>query len=184
MEIRRLDDHDADTWLAVRLRALRDHPEDFYASVEDEATLPMEEVKERLARDPRQAFVLGAFPDGELVGTAGMFRERFGKAHHKAVVWGMYVAPRARRRGIGRKLMVELVARARAAGVERLQLSVSAGNRAARALYIELGFEPWGMEPDSFRVDGRSIDEEHLALRLNQEQGTRDKGRGSGTVSG
>ena len=54
-------------------------------------------------------------------------------------VGGFGVVPRWRRRGLGRRLMSELVARARAAGLRRLSLEVLAGNTAAICLYEGFG---------------------------------------------
>lgn len=50
------------------------------------------------------------------------------------------VAPRARRRGHGRRLIAHLVDDARGRGVGAIHLEVRAGNRAARALYTACGF--------------------------------------------
>jgi ribosomal protein S18 acetylase RimI-like enzyme len=53
------------------------------------------------------------------------------------------VVPEARGRGVGRELMHKAVFEARAAGAGRLTLSVDARNGPARALYREVGFEPF-----------------------------------------
>lgn len=50
------------------------------------------------------------------------------------------VLPRARRTGLGRRLLEELVTRARAGGARRLLLEVRADNAAARGLYAARGF--------------------------------------------
>lgn len=50
------------------------------------------------------------------------------------------VLPRARRTGLGRRLLEELVTRARTAGAQRLLLEVRADNAAARGLYAARGF--------------------------------------------
>jgi ribosomal-protein-alanine acetyltransferase len=51
------------------------------------------------------------------------------------------VAPRARRQGLGRTLMLQLINEARRRGAEELFLEVRIDNDAAQALYGELGFE-------------------------------------------
>ncbi|GIT78865.1 N-acetyltransferase [Leifsonia sp. LS1] len=58
---------------------------------------------------------------------------------------GLYAVatlPRARRRGLARRLAVALAEASGSAGVERLWLQVVAGNAAALALYEGLGFTP------------------------------------------
>jgi predicted GNAT family acetyltransferase len=54
-------------------------------------------------------------------------------------VGGFGVVPAWRGRGLGRRLMSELVERARAAGLRRLSLEVLAGNTAAIRLYEQAG---------------------------------------------
>lgn len=55
-------------------------------------------------------------------------------------VGGMGVIPAERRKGVGERLMRELLEAARAAGVRELRLEVLEQNRPARTLYEKLGF--------------------------------------------
>jgi ribosomal protein S18 acetylase RimI-like enzyme len=55
-------------------------------------------------------------------------------------VSGVGVLPAWRRRGVGRHMMKIVLERAREAGVRQVALEVIAQNRAARALYADLGF--------------------------------------------
>jgi RimJ/RimL family protein N-acetyltransferase len=45
---------------------------------------------------------------------------------------------------------------------------VTAGNDAARALYVAAGFVPFGVEPRFIRVDDRYYDIEWMIKRLQQ----------------
>ena len=54
------------------------------------------------------------------------------------------VAPAHRRRGLARHAMQWAATRLAARGAQTVALRVVEGNRAARALYAGLGFEPWG----------------------------------------
>lgn len=54
----------------------------------------------------------------------------------------LYVAPRHRRAGIGRRLLQHVVTQAHAAGARRLSLHTETGNTAALALYTAAGFQP------------------------------------------
>ena len=62
-----------------------------------------------------------------------------------AHVTDIYVRPEARRRGIGRALLAELVAPAREAELEHVSLEVLVRNPDARRLYERLGFTPVDM---------------------------------------
>jgi ribosomal protein S18 acetylase RimI-like enzyme len=55
------------------------------------------------------------------------------------------VAPEARRRGVARALCEEVIAHARALGLEGVQLNVWAFNPEAQALFTSLGFDPLSM---------------------------------------
>lgn len=169
MQIRRLDSADAAAFQALRLQGLVECPLAFAASPEDEAGEPVDAVAARLA-DDAHGCVFGAFDDrGELVGVVGLGRERMRKLAHKAVLWGMYVAPAARRQGLGRALIRRLLAEAAATpGVRQVTLGVHAGNHVARALYESFGFIAWGTEPGAAWVDGALRDETWMVCRLPQ----------------
>jgi len=81
-------------------------------------------------------------------------------------VWGVYVTPKARAAGIGRKLMRSLLERGLAVeGVEQVLLSVAATQEAAIRLYRSLGFEPFGREPRALKIGDQYVDEEYMILR-------------------
>jgi RimJ/RimL family protein N-acetyltransferase len=107
--------------------------------------------------------------DGALVGVAGLGRQRTRKSRHRGGVWGMYVAPEARGRGVGRALLDALIAHARTVdGLHRLELGVEATNTAARELYLRAGFTPYGVQPDAYRMDGKSWDSEMMTMDLDE----------------
>jgi GNAT superfamily N-acetyltransferase len=171
MHVRLLSRHDAAEFQALRQRALRDNPEAFGRTYAEEQSTPLETIAERLGDgdDAAQNVVVGVAdtPDGPLYGVAGCYREGAAKQRHKAVIWGMYVAPEARGRGAGRLLLDTVIAQAsRWAELEHLSLSVVPENVAARRLYLERGFVPFAVEPRALAQDGRYYDLEYLWLRL------------------
>lgn len=165
--IRRITADDADVWWQLRLRAVTEEPHAFITSASEERERGPEDFCTRLAEGaPHGDFVLGAWDDEVLVGTTGVFRTMRPKVDHRAFIWGMYVAPEARGRGWGRRLLDTAVAGAHAIdGVEWLGLSVTASNTSALVLYLSSGFTIWGTEPDALRVDGVRLDEHHLVYR-------------------
>jgi GNAT superfamily N-acetyltransferase len=59
---------------------------------------------------------------------------------HYAVLFDLFVAPHARRRGVGKQLLQRAHAYARDAGLDRLELQTAHANQEARALYESLGW--------------------------------------------
>jgi ribosomal protein S18 acetylase RimI-like enzyme len=110
VDIRVLTEADAEAWLDLRLRALREHPDAFGRTPEEDNSLQMWRERLRTADSQRDGFVLGALDPG-LVGVVGCRREAGQKTGHLAFLWGMYVVPDVRRRGIGRQLLLETIAR-------------------------------------------------------------------------
>jgi len=133
----------ADAWeraRAVRLRALRDAPDAFWVTAEDEAETCEEEWRQRVSRPDAATFV--STRDGADVGLV------VGARHHEhggdAGLYSMWVAPEARGRGAGTALVRAVIDWARAAGYPLLRLDVADTNENAAALYARIGFQPTG----------------------------------------
>jgi ribosomal protein S18 acetylase RimI-like enzyme len=160
---------DAANYRALRLRALREHPEAFTSSFEEETLRPLSWSAQRLSADPARPHdvFLGAFLDGALVGMVGLQGRYRAKERHNASVVGMFVAPEAGGRGLGKALMEDLLARARALpALEQLDLTVTQGNDRAQGLYERAGFAVVGVLPHAIKVDGRDFAKVHMVLRL------------------
>ncbi len=160
MLIRQLDAADAAAFRQLRLEGLRDHPEAFGASHDEEAALPLTDFADRLAAN----LVLGGF-DGDLQGCIALARGRSAKTRHIATIWGVYVRPAARGTGLAARLLDAVIAR----GLEdcrSLRLSVSATNQPARRLYQRAGFTDWALDREALLVDGIFRDE--ILMRLDR----------------
>ncbi len=165
MEIRLLTGDDASEYWRLRLEALEGDPEAFSSSPEEHKALSLDEVKRRLGAGSGDFLVAGAFEDGRLIGTAGFYREKGPKVRHKGRIWGVYVTPRHRGAGVGRKIMELALESGKAIeGIEQVLLSVAATQTAATRLYRSLGFEPFGCEPRALKIGDRFIDEEYYIL--------------------
>lgn len=108
-----------------------------------------------LARD-----LAGTAPRTALVARAGGRVVAFGMttaAPDEVHLLDLVVAPAARRRGLGRRLVAALAARARDDGAAAMTLEVRVGNEPARRLYAALGFASAGIRPGYYR-DGEDAD--------------------------
>lgn len=168
MEIRRLAPADAEAYRALRLRGLAGHPDAFTSSLDEEARRPLADTLARLQPDGAE-IVWGAFVAAALAGFAGLARERRAKNRHKAVVFGMYVAPEHTGAGVGAALLARVVDEARRMpGLEQLVLTVTDNNARALRLYERQGFRSFGVEPRAIRVDGDYFGKNHMILLLDR----------------
>jgi ribosomal protein S18 acetylase RimI-like enzyme len=164
--IRPLCSDDIDEFRNLRGEALANNPGEFGTGGAEWWAAPVEKIGALVASLPGpDGALLGAF-DGPLVGMAGLQREAKLHVRHKASVWGLYVVPGFRRRGLGRALVEELIAHAQAIGVEVLRAVSTSGNAPALGLFMSLGFEQFGLEPRSRKVDGGYLDQVYLRLEL------------------
>lgn len=165
MQIRRLEVSDSPVYRELRLRGLREHPEAFTSSFEEESQRSLAETEKRLSPASETA-MWGAFVEGTLAGVVGMTRETRLKNRHKATLVAMYVAPEYGGQGLGLALVQTVIQAAKAAKVELLVLTVTDTNRQAAALYARAGFASFGVEPDAIRVNGVPFGKQHMYLQL------------------
>lgn len=85
---------------------------------------------------------------GAVDGYAGLSAARGGE---QGDIQTIAVAEHARRRGLGRTLLLALLAEARSRGVREVLLEVRADNPAAQELYRSLGFEQLAVRPRYYR---------------------------------
>ena len=143
----RLTPIDAPAYRAIRLEALQTDPDSFGARHDDEAAQPDPFFATRLATSA----VFAADAAGTLVGMAAFQRHEGAGERHKAFVWGVFVRPSWRRRGLSQALPSALLEAADQL-VEHVTLTVAADNAPARALYERLGFRTYGTEPRAYKT--------------------------------
>lgn len=160
--LKKLTAADAATFQALRLEGLANYACEFGTAYEEEAGLALDVIAERL----EHGMIFGAFIDGHLRAIAGFRRFDRQKKQHKAELFGVYVAKKARGLGLGEAIVRHVVDQARGE-VEQLLATVASLNRPAIALYAKLGFEPFGHEPRAHKVGDRYFDQDHLVLMLS-----------------
>lgn len=166
--IRRLVPDDAPSYRALMLLGYDLHPEAFTSTAAERRDLPLAWWSSRLDPTPgARELVWGAFAGPTLAGVAGLELNHREKIRHRATVFGVFVAPEFRGHGLARRLLDAVLTGARAVpGLERLDLTVTAHNIAARQLYEQSGFHLWGTEPAAIHWQGQSWTKLHYAKAL------------------
>ncbi|MCC5786167.1 MAG: GNAT family N-acetyltransferase [Phycisphaerales bacterium] len=163
--VRALTPSDAAAYVALRRAMLLDTPRAFAADPETDRGSDEAGVRTSLA-GPGYAIV-GAFEGEALIGAAGIIRQSGRKLMHRAYIWGVWVRPDRRGRGIGEQLVRRTIETARGwSDLRVLCLSANAEQPAAIRLYERVGFKAWGVEPAMLIVDGVEYGEVHMQLRV------------------
>ena len=150
----------------LRLAALADEPDAFGSTLDQEVERPEHAWREAL-QTPTAATLVASLvgEDGE-ARPAGivMVAPVFGAPEH-AGIYGVWVAPSARGRGVGDALVGAAIEHARSAGYPRAVLDVGDHNTAAQALYARHGFEPTG-RTGALPAPRTHVTEHELAIEL------------------
>ncbi len=159
--IRLLTKDDWQTWKTIRLEALKNAPEAFGSSYDEEADQSDDDVKSYLSRNT----IFGAFIGSELVGCAGYFTLQQIKMQHRGVLYSLYVRPTHRGKGIANRLIETVINHAKSRVIQ-LHVTCVTSNPTALRLYQKHGFIIYGTEPHSLKIGNVFYDEYLMALEF------------------
>lgn len=154
IEIKRLEPAQVEDYKRIRLSALETSPDAFGSTYAIEASRPLAHHADRIAT----TMILGAYEGDKIVGMIGFRQESGLKDWHKGFVWGFFVEPSHRRRGVGSGLIGALLENVRDS-VEQVTLSVVADGIGVIVLYERFGFRRYGLEPRALKTADGYLDE-------------------------
>ncbi len=160
--VRKLTVADAAAFRDLRLAGLVDEPRAFSADWSEEVQHDRDWFAARIASS---AIFAIADDVGSLLAITGLSIPTNPKQRHRGHIWGVYVRPEARSRGLATALLAAAIAAARGR-VEVLHLGVGTYNDAARRCYRAAGFIETGFEPRALRIGDDYFDEVTMTLRL------------------
>ncbi len=165
--VRSVTKDDVAAYWELRLEGLLRNPESFASSYEESVNQSMQSVLERIS-ETDDNYIIGAFHNNDnLIGMSGFIRDKRLKLSHKGLIWGVYVTANYRQRGIGKKMIEEIITRAKTLnGLTQINLSTMATNEAGIRLYQSFGFQTYGVEKKALRLDNVYLDEHLMALHL------------------
>lgn len=121
---------------------------------------------DRLSRRSLRRFLAGdgmvrvaTDPTGEVLGAAVILQPR---GSRRMRLYSLAVDPRARGRGVGRTLLLDVLAEAQRRGAAVVSLEVREDNAAARELYRSEGFHPSGIRPHYYADGARAMRMERI----------------------
>jgi ribosomal protein S18 acetylase RimI-like enzyme len=179
----RLKPSDAERYARLRLRMLTAMPWAFDASPQDDQALDRAWLVKTLIEEHSAIFAIQApgpprldwaglneaSDAPELIAAASITRVKQPQFAHRARIWGVFVEPAHRDRGLGRAVLSAAIDLARSwVGVDFIDLSVSENAPEAQRLYESLGFEQWGREPEATEYEGKRYDEIYMTLKMLQ----------------
>ena len=135
-------------------------PEEFNYTAEDEAR-----VLAGRKDDPR-SLMLAAEMDGEIIAAADVCSHGAkSRLWHRGEV-GISVRKDYWHQGIGSAMMDRLVAFAREAGYEQLELTVESKNIRAINLYLKNGFVVYGTRPHGMKYADGTYENDYLMMKM------------------
>ncbi|WP_010289515.1 GNAT family N-acetyltransferase [Kurthia massiliensis] len=159
MDIRILTKDDASNYLAIRHRAVKEEPESFLPTYEEERQKDVDTYEEMLADALSKTY--GVFDNHELVGVTTVVQNGHEKMKHIAQIVGVYLAPEHRGKGYSKAMFERIVNDARQNDeLEQLRLSVVDTMVPAIKLYERMGFEILCPDPKVMKMpDGKYLNE-------------------------
>ena len=146
---------------ALRLEALRNDPQAFGSSTREEEKLTKEDWERRI-RD-----VLFALDDDKPVGMTVFVLNDRPKTRHVASIFGVYVSPKYRRKGLGTRLLKAALLRiGKREGIVKVKLAVNPEQQSALRMYEKAGFVVVGRMRKELKVGRRFFDELMMEMLL------------------
>jgi len=161
MKIKQIDPENWAQWKTFRLEALKNTPEAFGASYDEEIYNSEQKWREFLSKNA----IFGAFDDVTLVATAGFSQLIKTKMKHRGILFSVYTTPNHRKKGLSRSLTKKIIEHA-TPRVNQLHLNCVTTNLAALKFYESLGFETYGTELNALYINGIYYDEYLMVKRL------------------
>jgi len=159
MDIRLLKETDSSAYSELWRTALEEQDEFFRISIQDE---PSPQIQTEFSKE---SFTLGAFINGDLLGTVSIQRNTQTKLNHKALLFRMFVHSSASGKGVGKALVNEAITQTKSIqGLRQINLTVLDVNPRAIHLYNSAGFKVFAHELESVKIQNEFIGELQMVL--------------------
>jgi GNAT superfamily N-acetyltransferase len=161
LSVRRLRAEDARSYRGALIEALVVHSDCFLQDYNAELSRPLTEIEEGL----EQSGTFGALYGALLVGIASEVPCTESKRRHCGSVRNLYVREEYRGRGIGGRLLREILLYA-ADDLQQLEVQIPLRCESGVRLFEKFGFRMVGLLPNALKVDKEAIDVWTMSLQL------------------
>lgn len=146
---------DAEGYHHARLECLKNHPDSFGDTFEEELNIEVSRFIKELTEENNHSFWYGAFDANKLIGISGFIQQKRIKTKHRGDLVQVYVYPAFTNQGIGRRLVKLTIDKAfENVEIEQILLSVVHSNDKAITVYKKFGFIEYGFIENYFKKDG------------------------------
>jgi ribosomal protein S18 acetylase RimI-like enzyme len=163
---RQLLPSDYDEYKRVRLDCLKQYPDNFGTTYEEELNATRLKLDCAIKKPDQSNFAFGAFNSGHhLIGICGFVAETRSKTQHRGEIVQMFVDPSYAGKGIGKALLKLSIEKAFAnTQIEQIILSAVSSNTSAISLYKKLGFVEYGRLDNYFKSGSKFTSQSFLYL--------------------
>ncbi|PCH96753.1 MAG: GNAT family N-acetyltransferase [Bacteroidetes bacterium] len=162
---RKLSSKDLVDYREIRLESLKEYPDSFGASYEDQKIKKKLGFEEYIEQEHPDKFIVGAFDNTQLVGICGFFREDNAKRMNAGEIIQMYVKSKYQSNKVGYWLLQATLDEAlRIKEIDNVELGVYASNQSANTLCEKAGFEEYGFKENQFNDRGTQLNRRLMVL--------------------
>ena len=170
IHFRLLQLEDIESYRKVRLACLKNHPDHFGTTYEEELNTSPLKFETVLSTKNSNDFLFGAFDDKTLIGICGFVQQTRIKTSQLGEIVQMYVDPSYAGKRIGSQLLKLAVDKAFLnKAIDQVLLSVVYSNEKAVSTYKKLGFVEYGKLENYFKQGSQSWSQLFMTLCRNKE---------------
>lgn len=158
---------------ALRLEALKNEPASFASSYNDNIKSPDKKWKKQLQKshEGHESVMFFAKDGDKLIGMIGAFWEEKQKTQHLGNIFGVYVNPKYRGKGVGKQLMTTILNYLYdMPQIEKIKLGVMTNQIPALKMYEKFGFKYVGKLQRELKVGDEYYDEYLMEKIIKNEK--------------
>ncbi len=171
IEYQKLNFCNLEAYRKIRLESLKEYPDSFGASYEDQKVKEKLGFEEYIEQELPDKFIVGAFDTAKLIGICGFFRQDNARRKNAGEIIQMYVQPKYQRNMVGYWLLQTTLEEAfKIPEIDNIELGVFTANQNANTLFDNAGFEEYGLIESHVNDLGKKLDRRLMVLSREMQR--------------